>query len=307
MSGWLARHLQALLFALGRLVRAPWATGFTVMVIAIALTLPAGFALLVESASRVSDQAATAIDLSVYFKLEIALPEVQQRAAQLRARPDVSTVQVITAEQALRQLQQDSGLAAALAALGDNPLPQVISLRPSASASTPAAIDALRRELAAWPQVDAVQVDGDWARRLTAILALLRRLALTVGGLLALGVVAVVGNIIRLEIHSRRAEIDITQLVGGSPAFIRRPFLYTGALYGGLGAVLAMLLLTIGSLLLATPVSQLAVSYGSHFALAAPGWREFAALLAAGVLLGLTGAWIAASRQLAALHPRLES
>ena len=127
------------------------------------------------------------------------------------------------------------------------------------------------------------------------------------GGLLALGVVAVVGNIIRLEIHSRRAEIDITQLVGGSPAFIRRPFLYTGALYGGLGAVLAMLLLTFGSLLLATPVSQLAVSYGSHFALAAPGLREFGALLAAGVLLGLTGAWIAASRQLAALNPRFES
>ena len=118
MSGWLARHLQALLFALGRLVRAPWATGFTVAVIAIALTLPAGFALLVESASRVSDQAATAIDLSVYFKLETPLPEVQQRAAQLRTRPEVSTVQVITAEQALRQLQQDSGLAAALAALG---------------------------------------------------------------------------------------------------------------------------------------------------------------------------------------------
>jgi cell division transport system permease protein len=91
--------------ALGRLVRAPWATGFTVAVIAIALTLPAGFALLVESASRVSDQAATAIDLSVYFKLETPLPDVQQRASQLRTRPDVSAVQVITAEQALQQLQ----------------------------------------------------------------------------------------------------------------------------------------------------------------------------------------------------------
>jgi cell division transport system permease protein len=105
MSGWLARHLQALLFALGRLVRAPWATGFTVAVIALALTLPAGFALLVESASRVSDQAATAIDISVYFKLDTPLPAVQQRAVQLRTRPDVSAVQVITAEQALRQLQ----------------------------------------------------------------------------------------------------------------------------------------------------------------------------------------------------------
>ena len=307
MSGWLTRHLQALLFALGRLVRAPWATGFTTLVIAIALTLPAGFALLIESASHVSDEASTAIDLSVYFKHEIKLPEVQQLAAQLRTRTEVSQVQVITAEQALRQLQQDSGLAAALAALGENPLPQAISLRPSVAASSPEAIDALRRELAAWPQVDTVQVDGDWARRLTAILGLLRRLALTVGGLLALGVVAVVGNVIRQEIHSRRAEIEITQMVGGSPSFIRRPFLYTGVLFGLLGAVLAMVLLTLGSLLLATPVSQLAVSYGSHFALAAPGLREFAALLAAGVVLGLTGAWIAASRQLASLHPRFDS
>ena len=102
MSGWLTRHLQALLFALGRLVRAPWATGFTTLVIAIALTLPAGFALLIESASHVSDEASTAIDLSVYFKHEIKLPEVQQLAAQLRTRTEVSQVQVITAEQALR-------------------------------------------------------------------------------------------------------------------------------------------------------------------------------------------------------------
>ena len=37
---------------------------------------------------------------------------------------------------------------------------------------------------------------------------------------------------------NRRQEIEITKLVGGSNQFVRRPFLYFGALYGLFGALL---------------------------------------------------------------------
>jgi cell division transport system permease protein len=122
--------------------------------------------------------------------------------------------------------------------------------------------------------------------------------------LLGAGVLAVVGNTIRLEIYNRRAEIEVTKLVGGSNAFVRRPFLYTGLLYGLLGALLAAFLVWLALYLLDAPVSRLAASYGSSFRLLSPGWRELGILTGAGATLGIVGAWMAAARHLARIEPR---
>ena len=65
--------------------------------------------------------------------------------------------------------------------------------------------------------------------------------------MLGLGVLAVIGNTIRLEIQQRRPEIEVTKLVGGSNAFVRRPFLYTGVFYGLGGALLAALIISAAS------------------------------------------------------------
>lgn len=304
MTGWLTRHVQALLFAAGRLARAPLATIFTVLVIAIALTLPATFALLITSVRSVSGDFANAVDVTVYFKSDVALEKVQQLAANARARKGVAQVKVISSEQALADFRKDSGFGAALEALDKNPLPHALDVRPTAAAASPADLDSLQRYLAAWPEVDVVQIDSEWVLRLNAILDLLRRIVLGSAVLLGLGVVAVITNTIRLEIYNRRAEIEVTKLVGGSNAFVRRPFLYTGLFYGALGALLAAALVWSGCYMLAAPVGRLAASYGSGFAVATPGLRELGLLLAVGVGLGLAGAFLSASRHLARIEPR---
>jgi cell division transport system permease protein len=122
--------------------------------------------------------------------------------------------------------------------------------------------------------------------------------------LLGVGVLAVVGNTIRLEIHNRRAEIEVTKLVGGSNAFVRRPFLYTGLFYGLLGSLLAAFLVWLGLYLLGGPVGRLAATYGSSFQLLSPGWRELGILTGVGAVLGITGAWMAAARHLSRIEPR---
>ncbi|EQD34699.1 cell division permease protein FtsX, partial [mine drainage metagenome] len=132
---------------------------------------------------------------------------------------------------------------AALAALKSNPLPNVLRVVPRPRASGPLALEALRRTFAAWPEVDMVQLDTQWVMRFEAIVALVRRLVLLAAVLLGAGVLAVVGNTIRLEILNRSDEIEVTKLVGGSNSFVRRPFVYTGALYGLGGALLAWLIL----------------------------------------------------------------
>jgi cell division transport system permease protein len=301
---WILRHIQALLFALGRVARAPLASGFTVFVIALALTLPASLGLLIGSLRGAAGDIAQTVSLSVYFKRDVALDKVRQLAAGVRERSGVASVTVIPADEALESFRKDSGFGTALDALTDNPLPHVIDVRPTLEAATPADLEDLKRHLAAWPEVDLVQADSEWVQRLNAILDLLRRLLLGTAVLLGVGVVAVIGNTVRLEILNRRAEIEITKLVGGSNAFVRRPFLYTGLFYGGFGGLLALALTLLIRGLLEAPVHRLAASYGSDFALLLPTLAQCGALVGGGALLGLLGAWISASRHLREVRPR---
>jgi cell division transport system permease protein len=298
------RHVQALLGSLGRLARNPFATAMTLLVIGLALALPTALDLFVTNAQAATGNFAQAIDLSVYFKTDVPLAKAQQLASSARARPDVAEVTLIPADKALDEFRAYSGFGAALDALKENPLPHVLHLRPRAESTSPADLETLRRYFAAWPEVDVVQMDSDWVLRFNAILDVLRRLLVMAATLLAAGVLAIIGNTIRLEILNRRAEIEVTKLVGGSNAFVRRPFLYTGVLYGLGGALLAWLIVSIAVAVLGQPVATLAQLYGSQYSLRGPSSDDVLTLLGGGTVLGWLGAWISASRHLRAIEPR---
>ena len=205
-------------------------------------------------------------------------------------------MELISADKAMEEFRTYSGFGAALDALKDNPLPHVLHVQPRSDAQSAGAVESLRRYFTAWPEVDLVQVDTEWVMRFNAILDVLRRLLVIAAVLLGAGVLAVIGNTIRLEILNRRAEIEVTKLVGGSNSFVRRPFLYTGVLYGLGGAVSAWAIVEIAVMVLDRPISTLAALYGSHFYLQGPPPQDVGALLAAGVMLGWMGAWISAAR-----------
>lgn len=300
---WLLRHLQSLLASTGHLARAPIATSFTVLVMGLALALPLGLDVLVRNVRNATGDFSGAIGISVYLKTSVSESRAQQLLRSVREHAGVRTATLITATEALAQFRKQSGFGAALDALEDNPLPHVLAITPDAASADPAAVENLRRFLQSWPEVETVQLDGDWVVRFNAILALLRRLLLLAAGLLGLGVIAVVGNTIRLEIQNRRAEIEVTKLVGGTNAFVRRPFLYTGALYGLLGGLCAFLVVAFALWLLAPFAARLAQTYGSQFALHGPNVRDLCILLGGGTLLGWVGAWLAAGRHLASIEP----
>ncbi len=304
MFGYLTQHAQALLGALGRMARAPLATAVTVLVIGLALALPLALGLFVSNATRATGGFTGAVDVSVYFKPEVALARVQQLAQGARARAGVASVQVISAADALQEFRQYSGFGAALQALGQNPLPNVLHVRPAGTASTPGDLEALKHYLSAWPEVDLVQLDAEWVLRFNAILELLRRVLGIAAALLGVGVLAVIGNTIRLEIQGRRTEIEVVRLVGGSTGFVRRPFLYTGMLYGLWGALLAWALVGAAVLVLRTPVATLAQLYGSRFGLSGPDAGQVGLVFGAGLGLGWLGAWLAAARHLRGIEPR---
>ncbi len=304
VSSYGTRHLQALFGAAGRLVRAPLATLLTLIVIGVALALPAGLALVVGNLRAATGDLATAVDFTVHFKLGTPIERVQQIAASARQRPGVALVTVVTADQALDEFKQASGFGDALAALEDNPLPHHLTVRPAQDASGPAEVESLRRYFAAFPEVEIVQLDLDWVRRLHSLLDLLRRSLWVIVAVLGLGVLAVIGNTIRLEIQQRRAEIEVTKLVGGSNAFVRRPFLYTGIFYGLGGALLAAAIVAGGMAYLDQAVRDLSAQYGGGFRMTGLGPHGLGILAAAGAVLGWFGALISTGRHLRRIEPR---
>jgi cell division transport system permease protein len=232
----------------------------------------------------------------------VSTDAARRTARAIEARDDVEGVTFIDRDTALEEFRERSGFGEALEALDSNPLPHALLVRPASGLG--ADVEALAKAVGALPEVELVQIDTAWVARLRAILALTSRLVDLATVLLGLAVAIVVGNTIRLEINSRSTEIEVTKLVGGTDAFIRRPFLYLGLCYGLAGALVAGAVVMLGLLLLGPPVRTLAALYGSGFALRGLSLTETAFLLLGGALLGWAGAGLAAARHLRAIEPR---
>src|SRR5207237_1163584 len=135
------RHLQALLGSLGRLARSPLSTFLTLLVISLALALPAALRLLVTNAQLATGNFANAIDVSVYLKTDVPLAKAQQLAQSAGQRLDVAAVTLIPADKGLEEFRTYSGFGDALAALKENPLPHVLHVRPRLEAGGNAALE----------------------------------------------------------------------------------------------------------------------------------------------------------------------
>lgn len=303
MSVWITRHLQTLIGSLGRLSQHWLGTAFTMLVIGIALALPACLHLLIANLQHASGGWDRAVTLSVYLKQGSSIDEARQITERIGKRRDLAEVKLITAAQGLKEFRRASGFGAAIDALDANPLPHALIIRPAGGYLTATHLAGLAEDLRQIPGVDVVQLDTAWVNRLNAILDGVKRGIVVTAVLLALGVLAIVGNTIRLDIQNRRAEIEVTKLVGGSDAFVRRPFLYSGAWYGLGGGVIAWLITGVIVAALTGPIARIAGLYDSSFRLISLGLTPSAILLAAGITLGWLGSLLAASRHLRGIEP----
>ena len=299
---YLGLHRDNLAGAVRRLAGQPFASLLTILVIATALALPAGLRVAVNNADAISDSWQSAADFTVYLKMDVSEEAARRTAGTIEERPDVAGVTVIDRAAALEEFRAESGFGEALDALDGNPLPHTLVVHPKSGIASD--METLASAVAALPETELVQVDTAWVTRLRAMLSLAGRLVDFATVLLGLAVAIVVGNTIRLEINNRSVEIEVTKLVGGTDAFIRRPFLYLGLCYGLAGGVVALVVVTVGLLLLGPPVRALAALYGSSFALAGLSPPEIGILLAGGGLLGWAGAGLAAARHLKAIEPK---
>ncbi len=170
IQAYFARHAQTLVGSLGRIVAQPVASLMTMGVIAMALALPLFLNLFLTNVRSATGSWNDAFDLSVYLDKKAAPARTGALAKQLRLRGDVAQVKVITADQAMAEFRETSGFGKALDALSDNPLPDALIVTPALDASTPRGTAALKDAIAAMADVQAVQIDTEWVKRLHAML-----------------------------------------------------------------------------------------------------------------------------------------
>jgi cell division transport system permease protein len=302
-SIWFAHHIQDAVSSLVRLRGTPIPTLMTTMVIGIALALPGALHVLTRNLERLGEGWEQTAAISVFLKPDIGTDKAKFLARRLAGRSDLETVTLIPPEQALDELRAESGFAEAVEQLETNPLPYVIALRPAQSLRDAASLEGLREVLTALPETDLVRMDTLWVRRFQGVIDLGERAVQVLASILAIGVLLVIGNTIRLEIENRRQEIVIMETVGATHAFIRRPFLWRGVWYGLLGGLIAWFLVSLAILFLQGPVSRLAALYQTDFILVGLGPRGLTLLLGGSLTLGLTGSWISVGRHLAAIEP----
>jgi cell division transport system permease protein len=300
---WLQHHRLSAADSLLRVLESPGSSLLTWLVIGIALALPVGLNVALDNVSQVSAGWDSPAQISLFLQDDVSLDKVKQLESELDERDNVAATRLVSREEALEEFRTLSGFADVLASLKENPLPHLILVTPSANMDE-AAMSTLLEELQGNADVAEAVLDMEWLQRLNSLMELSRRVVWAVGGMLVVGVLLILGNTLRLAIESRRDEIVIVKLVGGSNGFVRRPFLYTGLWYGVGGGVLAALLVSAALWFLQEPIGELALLYESAFHLQGLGVMGALNLVILGGLLGLAGAWLAVSRHLAHIEPR---
>ncbi len=295
MNAWLSQHRAASVSALRRLWATPLNTLLSLLVIGIALTLPAFGYILLDSLRDLGKNSSSVQQISLFMNLDASRKDVGDIENRLK-QAATGKWRFVPKEEAIKRMQAKEGMAEIVASLPRNPLPDAFIVEPTNT--EPEALEILRKEIASWPKVAHVQLDSAWVKRFDAFLKLGKLALWLLAGIFAAGLVAATFNTIRLQVLAQAAEIEVARMIGATDVFVRRPFYYFGALQGALGGLLAAGLVLGALSLLAGPVSDLAALYGGSFSLRAPGAVEVAALMSIGAFLGWLGAQLSVSLSL---------
>jgi len=303
LSSYFSNHLHVSLASLGRLYAQPIATFMTAAVIAIALALPVGLYIALDNVDQLSSDWDGSTQISLFLHTHVKKRDAEKLMQRLEKHKNIKKIEFIDKEKGLEQFREISGFGDALKYLDSNPLPIVLVVHPKINNNQPDRTTALVKELGKNKLVELAQLDVQWVKRLYTFLEIANRSILVISSMLAIAVLLIIGNTIRLDIQNRREEIEVSKLIGASDAFIRRPFLYTGIWYGAIGGGLAWIITQISLLLIENPVHELALLYHSDFRLSGLGAGNTLLLILFSCLLGLVGSWIAVSRHLKEIEP----
>lgn len=272
MKSLLRQHRYAITVTLRRLLAQPISSLTNLLVIALALALPLLGASFLISIEPVAKQVSVTPELTVFLKTDAAPTAAEQLARRVRDEHAEQTVKVrvISKQHALEDLRANPAWEQALKVLPVNPLPDAIVVELAPGDDLAKRADQLASVLRKWPGVDLVQLDSAWVQRLEALLRFGRIGLLLLALSVMLVVLATVFNTVRMQALSQREEIGVARLVGATESFVRRPFLYLGALTCTLAALISLGIARLTLTPLNDALTSLARTYDAEFALTLP-------------------------------------
>ena len=294
MKSWVRHHHYALKVSLRRLAAQPFSSLANLLVIALALSLPLLGAALLISVQPVARQVSVTPELTLFLKRDAASGVADQIATRIRKEhsSQVEGVRVIPKDRALAELRSNPAWEQALKVLPGNPLPDAVVVTLAQGDDLAVRANTLAQAWRKWAGVDLVQLDSAWVQRLEALLRFARIGLLLLAASVALVVLATVFNTVRMQALSQREEIAVARLVGATEGFVRRPFLYLGAITGSVATLIAIAVARIALVPLNSALASLARSYDAEFALHLPPATALgAAVIGVAVLGALSARW----------------
>ncbi len=296
MNVWLTQHALALKLVLRRFANNKLSTLLICLAIGVTLALPSIFYAVLDSANVLANNVKSKSQMSVFLATNHDENAIETVKTTLEDDANIKSFKFVSKEDALSQLQAADTDNGVLNSLENNPLPDAFFVEPSKLDAE--SIENLKNNLSKLDGVDEVVVDGAWIKRLNYLLALGKKTMLIIVSLLAFALVAVIGNTVRMQIVTQYAEVELSRLIGATKSFIRRPFLYAGALYGLIGGLFALLITVAVIYLFNQSLAPLVAEYQTNFSLNYPNLFTCAITCLLALAVGLISAYLAVSKSL---------
>jgi cell division transport system permease protein len=284
------RHVQAAAHGFHLLFVYPWSLAMTSVVIAVSLTIPSLFWMLGHNVQSMLKQWSQNTQFTLYLKPSLEPSRLQELTQKVQQFPEVEHVFVKTAQANLKELEQQEGMSDVLSLLPSNPLPAILEVKLKPSKFDLIQLKSLGMKFQAISGIEQVKYNADWLRQLNAILSLVKALVRSMLILLALGVIFIIANTLRLTLNARRDELSVLKLIGAPDNYIMRPFLYLGMGYGLLGGVVSILFIHVFLYSLGGAIDEWVASYQMNYPYVGFNLAEAYALVLFSVGLG----WISA-------------
>lgn len=296
MSIWLTQQTQAVRLVLSRFKKNLFSTLFISLAIAVSLALPVIMYLVLNSFSELVGSIKSESHINLFLKQDTDATTRDSIHNTLASNPAIKNFHFVSKNEALAQLSDTINNKNILAGLEENPLPDAFFIEPSSLDAV--AIDTLKAQLNNVEGVEEVQIDNAWLKRLNYLLMLGKKAMFVLAMLLGFALFAVIGNTIRMQILTQSEEIEVSQLIGATKSFIRRPFLYAGASYGLIGGLLALLITSGVILIFNQSISALASDYQTNFSLNLPNMAVCLVTCMVAIVIGVLSAYVAVSKSL---------
>ncbi|MBP4047032.1 permease-like cell division protein FtsX [Chromobacterium violaceum] len=302
MKHFLYLNWQSAKQALAKIVRQPFGSLLTLLMLALALALPLSLYLAVSSVQEWVGRLTATPQITLFMEQAAEQADIAAVNSTLSHHPKVKSFTFVSKGQALQDLEKRNGLTGLSDGLDANPLPDAFVVTPKSL--EPRELDMLQKELSGLPMVELAQFDASWAKRLYGMVEMGKKMTWFLAAALGLALVLVTHNAIRMQILARQDEIEVSKLIGATDSFIRRPFMYHALWQGVLAALLAWGLSSWLAAMANPAIREFAMLYGERVELRALNLPELAALIGVSAALAMLGARLAADHHLRKVEPK---